>query len=310
MAANISQIKTVTAQSFRLFVLTINRMLASTVFKKTKGTGSAYNKALKTTPFGCSDAFTRGGFAIMPHATAPLSLMLAFSRKFMTKGIKIKKVMSDGWTIVENFIPGISRHNEYYFDGKRAPAVRMTDKISAQYGAYTLIEKDLRSVIFWLSEIEKLKPEIEDRWKSPEKMNLIKGLFVAALTFYAKCFTSCEGRKLKLEKKMIDEEYHSIHDQVMSLRHNYAAHSGAENFEDVQISLALHPSKKSDMKPNLYSELLQPDYVTNEELAFKSLAESLQQKVLRKRNAVGETVLEKVVAPKGKLFWYKKAKKS
>ena len=84
--------------------------------------------------------------------------------------------MSDGWTIVENFIPGISRHNEYYFDGKRATAVRMTDKISAQYGAYTLIEKDLRSVIFWLSEIEKLKPEIEDRWKSPEKMNLIKGL--------------------------------------------------------------------------------------------------------------------------------------
>jgi len=51
-------------------------MLASTVFKKTKGTGSAYNKALKTTPFGRSDAFTRGGFAIMPHATAPLSLML------------------------------------------------------------------------------------------------------------------------------------------------------------------------------------------------------------------------------------------
>jgi hypothetical protein len=76
MAANISQIKNITAQSFRLFVLTINRMLASSVFKKTKGTGSASNKALKTTPFGRSDAFTRGGFAIMPHATAPLSLML------------------------------------------------------------------------------------------------------------------------------------------------------------------------------------------------------------------------------------------
>ena len=35
------------------------------------------HKALKTTPFGRSDAFTRGGFAIMPHANAPLSLMLA-----------------------------------------------------------------------------------------------------------------------------------------------------------------------------------------------------------------------------------------
>ena len=55
-------------------------MLASTVFKKTKGTGFAYNKALKITPFGRSDAFTRGGFAIMPHATAPLSLMLYAGR--------------------------------------------------------------------------------------------------------------------------------------------------------------------------------------------------------------------------------------
>ena len=76
MAASFSEIKTFTALSFCLFVLTINRMLASTVFKKTKGTGSAYNKALKTTPFGRSDAFTRGGFAIMPHVNTPLNLML------------------------------------------------------------------------------------------------------------------------------------------------------------------------------------------------------------------------------------------
>ena len=76
MAASFCQIKTINAQSFFLSVLTINRMLALTVFNKAEGTGSAYNKALKTTPFGRSDAFTRGGFAIMPHATAPLSLML------------------------------------------------------------------------------------------------------------------------------------------------------------------------------------------------------------------------------------------
>ena len=72
MAASFCQIKNITAQSFCLFVLTINRMLASTVFKQTGGTGFAYNKALKTTPSGRSDAFTRGGFAIMPpHACAP-----------------------------------------------------------------------------------------------------------------------------------------------------------------------------------------------------------------------------------------------
>ena len=30
------------------------------------------NEALKTTPFGRSDAITRGGFAIMPHMSAPV----------------------------------------------------------------------------------------------------------------------------------------------------------------------------------------------------------------------------------------------
>ena len=80
MAVCFSQITDITSLAFRLFVLTINRMLALLVFNKAKGTGSAYNKALKTTPFGRSDAFTRGGFAIVPHATAPLSLMLAAKR--------------------------------------------------------------------------------------------------------------------------------------------------------------------------------------------------------------------------------------
>ena len=71
MAACFSQIKNITALSFRLFVLTINRMLALLIFNKAKGTGSASNKALKFTPFGRSDAFTRGGFAIIAHVFAP-----------------------------------------------------------------------------------------------------------------------------------------------------------------------------------------------------------------------------------------------
>lgn len=226
----------------------------------------------------------------------------------MTIGTKVKKVMSDGWTIIETFVPGKGLKNEYLYEGKPAPSVQMTDKISEQYGAYSLIEKDLRSVIFWLNEIEKLTPDPLDRWKSPEKMNLIKGLFVAALTFYGKCFSSCEGRKVKLERSIIDEDHLETHDHIMKLRHNFAAHSGAENFEEVKISLVLHPSKKSNMKPQLYTELVQPDYISGEELAFKTLTESLQKKVFEKRAQVGETVLEKIVSPKGKMYWYKKGK--
>ncbi len=226
----------------------------------------------------------------------------------MTIGLKIRKVMSDGWTIIETFIPGKGLSNEYLYEEKPAPSVQMTDKISEQYGAYSLIEKDLRSVIIWLDEIEKLAPEDLDRWKNPDKMNLVKGLFVAALTFYGKCFTSCEGRRVKLEKTIIDPEYLDLHDHIMKLRHNFAAHSGAENFEEVKVSLALHPSKKSDMKPQLYSELSQPDYLIGEDVPFKALAESIRKKVSEKRARVGDTVFERIVLPKGKMYWYKKAK--
>ncbi|AEF02819.1 hypothetical protein ambt_06410 [Alteromonas naphthalenivorans] len=85
-------------------------MLASTVFKKTKGTGSAYNKALKTTPFGRSDAFTRGGFAMMPHATAPLSLMLCFSKTMRKILVGILLLIS--WNIMASYSLHIERDNQ------------------------------------------------------------------------------------------------------------------------------------------------------------------------------------------------------
>ncbi|WP_420935919.1 hypothetical protein ACOJR9_08915 [Alteromonas sp. A081] len=74
MADCFSQIKNITALSFYLFVLIINRMLVSLVFNKAKGTGSASNKALKFTPFGRWDAnmwadSLRSDFS--PHASAP-----------------------------------------------------------------------------------------------------------------------------------------------------------------------------------------------------------------------------------------------
>jgi hypothetical protein len=160
----------------------------------------------------------------------------------MTIGTIVKKVKSDGWTIIETYIPGKGLNNEYLYCGEPAPSVQMTDKISEQYGAYSLMEKDLRSVIFWLQEIKNLKPDDLERWRKPEKMNLVKGLFVAALTFYAKCFTSCEGRRVKLEKSIFDADDLKVHENLMILRHNFAAHSGAEGFEEVKVSLALHPN--------------------------------------------------------------------
>jgi len=73
MAACFSQIKTITALLFYLFVLIINRMLTLLVFKKAKGTDSASIKALKSLPsvvrtLTCGLARFARDFS--PHASA------------------------------------------------------------------------------------------------------------------------------------------------------------------------------------------------------------------------------------------------
>jgi hypothetical protein len=66
---------------------------------------------------------------------------------------------------------------------------------------YTMIEKDLRSALTWLDEIERRhvehwsdKKRSFGRAEDRDNYNIVKGLFVALLTFYGKCFSKCEGR--------------------------------------------------------------------------------------------------------------------
>jgi hypothetical protein len=226
----------------------------------------------------------------------------------MKKRIINKKVMPDGLEITELFSEEEGAHNEYRFKGKIAPSIIMSDPVSLRYAAYSLIEKDLRVALFWLNEIEKLAPILDERRRNPAKMNVIKGLFVAAVTFYAKCFTTCEGRKVKLDRKLLDSDYLPIHDDVMKLRHNFTAHSGSENCEGAKVSLVLHPNKKLQAEPQLFSEIYQPDYAEFDELSFKELVEHLREVVWQKRCEAGNAVMGKVVAPKGINYWYCKAK--
>ncbi|MCP4230912.1 MAG: hypothetical protein GY771_12315, partial [bacterium] len=158
------------------------------------------------------------------------------------------------------------RRNQYFFKRNRAPRVELKSKLAQQLAGYTLIEKDLRNVITWLNEIDKLHPYDEYVEKGAqisfdrETYNIVKGLYVASLTFYGKCFTSCDGRKLKLKRSFLGEQYRSAHDEVMHMRHNFAAHSGADSFEEVKIALVLHLKKRSNEIPEIYRELSQADF--------------------------------------------------
>jgi|TARA_R110002153_G_scaffold174753_1_gene328040 hypothetical protein len=73
MAAYFSQIKNITALSFYLFVLIINRMLTLLVFKKAKGTGSASNKALKPLPSVAGTLIRGAASPLCPTYLRPLA---------------------------------------------------------------------------------------------------------------------------------------------------------------------------------------------------------------------------------------------
>ena len=227
----------------------------------------------------------------------------------------IRKKKQGHWEIHEILDPNsVKRITKYFYKRKAAVRVQLKDRISQQLAGYALIEKDLRNVIYWLKEIRKLIGD--DRGKGAqisddrERYMIVKGLFVSSLTFYGKCFTKCEGRKIKLDRRFVSEDLRECHDWAMHLRHNFAAHSGSDEFEDVKIALVLPPYNKSTtIEPMIFREIMQHDS-SEGDTEFIALVESVHKDVETKINKLISTIYEKEVLPKGKDYWYKMGKKS
>ncbi|MDN2717832.1 MULTISPECIES: hypothetical protein [unclassified Janthinobacterium] len=204
-------------------------------------------------------------------------------------------------------------HRFYTYNRKPCKRVPIDTRLSRQLAGYALIEKDLRSVGVWLAEIDSLRAnEIEIKGhilaKDRKMYNVIKGLFVAALTFYGKCFTRCEGRPVKLERKQVEEKYRLKHDDLLNYRNNFAAHSGAKNLESVGIAVVLPRVKKGETYPQLYRELYQPDlFITKEGgIDFKEVVESMREVVLKKIQLLSDKIMKEEVMPLGLDHWLKK----
>jgi hypothetical protein len=196
-------------------------------------------------------------------------------------------------------------HRKYSFKRKPCKSLELTSKKAAQLAGYSLIEKDLRSCLAWLDEIDRRhdlgptdKHEHFFHGKDRANYTIIKGLFGALVTFYAKCFTRCEGRRVKLERKQLDPRFHDMHDHCMMLRHNFAAHSGAERVEHVKIVAAYPTPKRGKLYVKLYRELDQPDmFVTRDgEVSLRQLLGHVQSNVLAKIDELA-TVIQNEEAP-------------
>ena len=227
-----------------------------------------------------------------------------------------KKIFVDDpfWTYETVLKPdGFDMYNKYYYKRNKAKRIVLDTPISKAYSGYKLIEKDLRNCLIWLRIIEKHLNE-EPRYSNQsqnldntdnrELFDMIKGLFVASLTIYGKCFTTCEGRRIKLERDNLDESHKDTHDYAMSFRHNFAAHSGAKNMEFARFVVVLEPKKYKSKRPVTVAELLQPDTWGLENVKeFIGLAESARIFALEKVEMLHEK-LDEYVLKKGKDYWY------
>lgn len=222
--------------------------------------------------------------------------------------------MRNEWSVKEAIESKTGKvHRLYSYKGKPAKRIVLDTPMAKQMAGYILIEKDLRSAAIWLSEIDRIRGDDAKldlkgsrRAIDRERYNLVKGLFVAALTFYGKAFAQCEGRRVKLERRQIDAEFQDTHDDAIAFRNNFAAHSGAKLVERAAVALVLPPKKK--IPPKLFGEMDQPDFFMQVEgqKTFAQLIEHVRMIPLRKLGELDAKILEEDVRPLGYEYWANK----
>lgn len=225
--------------------------------------------------------------------------------------------MAEDWSVREFLDKTTGKvYRRYTYKRKACTRVVLDSKLSQQLAGWALIEKDLRNVGAWLKEIEsrhtespKRKGQSYSHSRDRETYNLIKGLFVAAITFYGKCFSKCEGRPVKMERAQLEEQYRVLHDECLSYRHNFAAHSGAAKLERVEIALVFPGKFRAGVAPRIYHELFQPDLTWpsgEDEVTFQQLVEHARSIARVKMERLSDKIVSEEVLPKGYEYWKKR----
>lgn len=225
-------------------------------------------------------------------------------------------VMADDQFEAKEFLDRVTGKAYRIYTYKRRPCARiqLTSRLAEQLAGYTMIEKDLRSVLTWLEEIEKRHDERPTQKKhsfgrggNRENYNLIKGLFVALLTFYGKCFSKCEGRPVKLERAQLDAKFHGLHDECIEYRHNFAAHSGAKKIEHVEVALVYPMKYKKEVNFMIFRELHQPDVFWPKAgaVSLRELFEHAREKALSKIDRLAEKIKNEEIIPNADKYWSK-----
>ncbi|HHT7362225.1 TPA: hypothetical protein ACTZ8L_000653 [Legionella pneumophila] len=132
----------------------------------------------------------------------------------------------------------------YHYKRKSAPAIPtllLQTKLAQQLCSYILIKKDITDTSLFIQEHNKVLQTCDDIGSNV----IIKGLTRAIVITYGKCFTTADGRKIKLDKKIIKNAHHQdIHELLMEMRHQYIAHAGKSIHEKICLPLLCPPPKE------------------------------------------------------------------
>ncbi len=213
----------------------------------------------------------------------------------------------------------------YYYKGKPCPTHLLKGQLPKQFIGYSLIMRDLEDALGWLTQAYDLFPQKKssqtksnqnrywgERIGDEKNHRTIKSLFFSSLIFYGKCFTSAEGRGVKLEKSILPPEYHDRHNHILNYRHTRAAHSGIGKWDTGKARLVIPPQRGKDIGWYLYPELNRLDFEDDgrDNFSFLGLIKIVQDHVQTKKEKIFNIILKKMIVVQPEDYWYRSSPKS
>ena len=152
---------------------------------------------------------------------------------------------------------------QYFIGDTPCPTVFFKDKAAKQAAGYRSIIKDLQYVKVILEHGIKSFPSYDASYSVSETEDLasctsddietqmIRSIYLSATVTYMKAFVSANGRKTKLDEKMVFKKTSDkkIHNHVKEDRNQFVAHAGENSREISNTVLVLYPDGTGIIEP-------------------------------------------------------------
>jgi hypothetical protein len=120
-------------------------------------------------------------------------------------------------------------------EGNKCPYLIADSSLAKRLSALTQIMDDLKHA-----------KELAELIASSEEGEIQYALWLSAVVTYGKCFVSAKRRRVKLEEYHVSEacrEALGFHKDLLSLRNEFFAHAGENDYEASNIAVVLSPKK-------------------------------------------------------------------